>query len=59
MRARDNGMCPRTGWKEGPCSHIDGIETADIVDDLWDEPECIYDNDGHPKRKEEPPPPEE
>ena len=39
--------------------HIEGIETADIVDDLWDEPGCIYDNDGHPKRKEEPPPPEE
>ena len=31
--------------------HVEGIETADIVDDLWDEPGCIYDNDGHPKRK--------
>ena len=32
-------------------SHIKGIETADIIDDLWDEPGCIYDNDGNPKRK--------
>ena len=32
-------------------NHVDGIETADIVDDLWDEPGCLYDNDGHPKRK--------
>jgi len=31
--------------------HVDGIETADIVDDLWDDPGCLYDNDGHPKRK--------
>ncbi len=31
--------------------HADGIVTADIVDDLWDEPGCLYDNDGHPKRK--------
>ena len=30
--------------------HIQGIETLDIVDDLWDDPECIYDNDGHPRR---------
>ena len=32
--------------------HVEGIATIDIVDDLWDEPACIYDNDGHPKRKE-------
>ena len=32
-------------------SHVKAIETADIVDDLWDEPGCIYDNDGCPKRK--------
>ena len=31
-------------------NHVEGIETRDIVDDLWDEPGCIYDNDGHPKR---------
>ena len=31
--------------------HVEAIETADIVDDLWDEPDCIYDNDGRPKRK--------
>jgi prepilin-type processing-associated H-X9-DG protein len=32
--------------------HVAGIATADIVDDLWDEPGCIYDNDGRPKLKE-------
>jgi len=32
-------------------NHVEGIETADIVDDIWDEPGCLYDNDGHPKRK--------
>jgi len=32
-------------------SHVAGIATRDIIDDLWDEPGCIYDNDGHPKRK--------
>ncbi|MFC1805981.1 type II secretion system protein [Planctomycetota bacterium] len=31
--------------------HVDAILTADIVDDLWDDPNCLYDNDGHPKRK--------
>jgi len=31
--------------------HVQGIETDDILDDLWDDPGCIYDNDGHPKRK--------
>ena len=30
--------------------HVEAIETRDIVDDLWDEPGCIYDNDRHPKR---------
>ncbi|MFC1805977.1 type II secretion system protein [Planctomycetota bacterium] len=30
--------------------HIRGIGTLDIVDDLWDDPGCLYDNDGHPKR---------
>ena len=30
--------------------HVLGIETGDIVDDLWDDPGCIYDNDGRPKR---------
>ena len=32
-------------------SHVESIETGDIVDDLWDEPGCLYDNDGHPKKK--------
>ncbi|MFW6162652.1 MAG: type II secretion system protein [Planctomycetota bacterium] len=32
-------------------NHVEGIETADLIDDLWDEPGCIYDNDGHPPRK--------
>ncbi len=32
-------------------SHVEGIATADLIDDLWDEPGCLYDNDGHPKRK--------
>ncbi|MFC1805979.1 type II secretion system protein [Planctomycetota bacterium] len=32
-------------------SHVEGIPTADLIDDLWDEPNCLYDNDGHPKRK--------
>ncbi len=31
--------------------HVEHPETRDIIDDLWDEPGCIYDNDGHPKRK--------
>ncbi|MFC1805980.1 type II secretion system protein [Planctomycetota bacterium] len=31
--------------------HVEHIETRDIIDDLWDDPNCIYDNDGHPKRK--------
>ena len=31
--------------------HVEHIETADIIDDLWDEPGCIYDNDGRPKRQ--------
>ncbi|HUT35826.1 MAG TPA: type II secretion system protein [Planctomycetota bacterium] len=31
--------------------HGDGIRTAEIVDDLWDEAGCIYDNNGMPKRK--------
>ncbi len=31
--------------------HVQHIPTADIVDDMWDDPGCIYDNDGHPKRK--------
>ncbi len=32
-------------------NHVQGIPTADLIDDLWDEPGCLYDNDGHPKRK--------
>ncbi|MFC1805978.1 type II secretion system protein [Planctomycetota bacterium] len=31
--------------------HSENMETRDIVDPIWDEPRCIYDNDGHPKRK--------
>ncbi len=31
--------------------HAQSIATADIVDDLWDEAGCLYDNDGHPKRQ--------
>ncbi|MFW6162653.1 MAG: type II secretion system protein [Planctomycetota bacterium] len=31
--------------------HVEHYQTADIVDDLWDDPGCIYDNDGHPPRK--------
>jgi prepilin-type N-terminal cleavage/methylation domain-containing protein/prepilin-type processing-associated H-X9-DG protein len=31
--------------------HVDGIPTVDIINDLWDEPGCIYDNEGKPKRK--------
>jgi prepilin-type N-terminal cleavage/methylation domain-containing protein len=32
-------------------THAEAIETTDIIDDLWDEPACLYDNDGHPPRK--------
>jgi len=32
-------------------SHVEAIVTEDILDDLWDEPGCIYDNDGQPPRK--------
>ena len=32
-------------------THVEDIKTADIIGDFWDEPGCIYDNDGHPKRK--------
>ena len=32
-------------------THVEAIKTADIIGDFWDEPGCIYDNDGHPKRK--------
>ena len=32
-------------------AHVEAIETADIIDDFWDEPDCIYDNDGRPPRK--------
>ena len=31
--------------------HVNTLPTTDIVDHLWDEPGCLYDNDGHPKRK--------
>ncbi|MFW6164175.1 MAG: hypothetical protein ACODAJ_15515, partial [Planctomycetota bacterium] len=31
--------------------HAEAIQTADIIDDMWDEPDCIYDNDGHPPKK--------
>jgi len=31
--------------------HVDDYVTHDIIDDLWDEPGCLYDNDGHPPRK--------
>ncbi len=26
-------------------SHVTGIETADLVDDLYGEPDCMYDNE--------------
>jgi prepilin-type N-terminal cleavage/methylation domain-containing protein len=32
-------------------SHAEVIATADLIDDLWDEPGCLYDNDGHPPRQ--------
>ena len=32
-------------------AHVLSIDTADLIDDLWDEPACLYDNDGHPPRK--------
>jgi prepilin-type N-terminal cleavage/methylation domain-containing protein len=28
--------------------HVEVIETEDIVNDMWGEPKCLYDNDGHP-----------
>ncbi|MFW6162651.1 MAG: type II secretion system protein [Planctomycetota bacterium] len=31
--------------------HVENIATTDICDDLWDEPDCLYDNEGHPPRK--------
>lgn len=31
--------------------HIEGIRTTDLISHLWDEPGCLYDNDGRPKRK--------
>ena len=31
--------------------HVEHPETRDIIDDLWDEPGCLYDNDRHPPRK--------
>jgi len=31
--------------------HVEGIVARDIVDDMWDEPNCIYDNDRMPPRK--------
>ena len=31
--------------------HVKSIPTEDLIDDLWDEPGCLYDNDGHPPRK--------
>ncbi|HUT35825.1 MAG TPA: prepilin-type N-terminal cleavage/methylation domain-containing protein [Planctomycetota bacterium] len=46
---------PRHLMKKTNClffdTHADGIPTADIVDDLWDEAGCVYDNDGEPMRK--------
>lgn len=32
-------------------SHVQAIETADVVDDLWGEPDCLYDNEGVPPPK--------
>ena len=29
--------------------HVKAYETTDIVDDMWDEPGCLYDNNGHPR----------
>ncbi len=31
--------------------HVQPVPTRDILDDLWDDPGCIYDNDGHPPRQ--------
>ena len=32
--------------------HVLAIVTHDIIDDMWDDRDCLYDNDGHPKKKE-------
>ena len=49
------GPAPRHPTLKTNClffdSHVQGIATADLIDDLWDEPGCLYDNDGHPKRQ--------
>ena len=48
------GPAPRHPTLRTAClffdSHVQVIETRDLIDDLWDEPGCLYDNDGHPKR---------
>lgn len=31
--------------------HVENLDTTDLCDDLWDEPGCLYDNEGHPPRK--------
>jgi prepilin-type N-terminal cleavage/methylation domain-containing protein/prepilin-type processing-associated H-X9-DG protein len=35
-------------------SHVRPIETTDVVDDLWGEPGCLYDNEGVPAPTFEP-----
>lgn len=49
------GPAPRHPALKSNClffdTHVEGIPTADLIDDLWDEPGCLYDNDGHPPRK--------
>ena len=45
---------PRHGTKTDVLffdGHVEGMETGDIVNFIWDEPGCIYDNDGRPKRQ--------
>ena len=48
------GPAPRHPTLRTAClffdSHVEVIETVDLVNDLWDEPDCLYDNDGHPTR---------
>ena len=45
---RHHGLRTNVAFFDG---HVQGMNTHDIVDYVWDEPKCIYDNDGHPKRK--------
>jgi prepilin-type N-terminal cleavage/methylation domain-containing protein/prepilin-type processing-associated H-X9-DG protein len=46
---------PRHSGRNTVCmffdGHIETIPTSDILDDLWDEPGCIYDNERQPPRK--------